>query len=145
MKTLVKKEAVKKAVTEKTQVTPLTKKQLAEVVAKKEAIKEKRALSHYGINCLNNHAKAKAHARTEAEKIGFCIRFYLDTENGENSISNDMLVFIKNVQKNSELYQLATEEVRKTKKGFYTPFYFLQWCAKVTKELKDIAEKRNKK
>lgn len=134
MKTLVKKEAVKKAVAEKTQVTPLTKKQIAEAIAKKEAIKQKRALSHYGINCLNNHTKAKAHARTEAEKIGFCIRFYLDTENGENTISSNMLVFIKNVQKNSELYQRATNETRKTKKGFYTPFYFLQWCTKETKE-----------
>lgn len=133
-----KKQIAKKVVTEKTQVTPLTKKQQIEIIAKKEAIKQKRALSHYGINCLNNHTKAKAHAKTEAQKIGFCIKFYLDTESTENEISNVVKVFIKEVQKNSALYKRATDEVRKTKKGFYTPFYFLQWCAK---ELKPATKK----
>ena len=134
MKTIETKKATTKKANPVTQVTPITKKQQIEILAKKEAIKQKRALSHYGINCLNNHTKAKAHARTEAEKIGFCIRFYLDTENGENTISSNMLVFIKNVQKDSELYQRATNETRRTKKGFFTPFYFLQWCTKETKE-----------
>jgi polysaccharide deacetylase 2 family uncharacterized protein YibQ len=138
MKTLVKKQIAKDVTKEVKQVTPLTKKQLAEIVAKKEAIKQKRALSHYGINCLDNHTKAKAHAKTEAQKIGFCIKFYLDTENTENEVTPIVKAFIKEVQKNSELYQRATNEVRKTKKGFYTPFYFLQWC---TKELKPTTKK----
>lgn len=133
-----KKEIAKNVTTEVKQVTPLTRKQLAEIVAKKEAIKQKRALSHYGINCLDNHTKAKAHAKTEAQKIGFCIKFYLDTENTENEVTQIVKTFIKNVQKNTELYQRATNEVRKTKKGFYTPFYFLQWCAK---ELKPTTKK----
>ena len=92
----------------------------------KEEQKKKRAESFYGIHCLNNHAKAKAEAKT----LGFCIKFYLGTETSENVISGVMFDFISKVNKDSELYQRANNETRRTKKGFLTPFYFLQWCTK---------------
>ena len=98
----------------------------------KEEQKKKRAESYYGVQCLDNHAKATAESKT----IGFCIKFYLGTENTENAITGTMFDYITEVNKNSELYKQAQTEVRKTKKGFYTPFYFLQWCTKQTKPSK---------
>jgi len=94
----------------------------------KEEQKKKRAESYYGIQCLDNHAKATAESKT----IGYCIKFYLGTENTENAITGSMFDYITEVNKNSELYKRAQTETRKTKKGFYTPFYFLQWCTKQT-------------
>jgi hypothetical protein len=94
----------------------------------KETIKQKRAVSHYGIHCLNNHAKAKA----EAKNLGFCIKFYLNTKDTENAITGAMLDFINKVDTDNDFYQRANKEVRRTKAGFLTPFYFLQWCAKQT-------------
>jgi len=88
--------------------------------------KKKRAESFYGIHCLNNHAKAKA----EAQTLGFCIKFYLGTQTTENVISGVMLDYISKVNKDKTLYQRANVETRRTKKGFLTPFYFLQWCTK---------------
>ena len=114
----------------KTTLTTKEKKELTILESKalkfKQAVKEKRAQSFYGIQCLNNHAKAKAETKT----IGFCIRFYLGTENTENAISGTMFDFISVVNKDNELYKKAQAETRKTKKGFYTPFYFLQWATK---------------
>lgn len=92
----------------------------------KEEVKKKRAESFYGIHCLDNHTKAT----TEAKTLGFCIKFYLSTQTTENAISGIMFDYISKVNKDKELYQRATNEVRKTKKGFYTPFYFLQWATK---------------
>jgi hypothetical protein len=92
----------------------------------KEEVKKKRAESFYGIHCLDNHSKAKAEAKT----LGFCIKFYLGTQTTENVISGVMFDYISKVNKDKELYQRANNEVRRTKKGFLTPFYFLQWCTK---------------
>ena len=92
----------------------------------KEEQKKKRAESFYGMHCLNNHAKAKSEAKT----LGYCIKFYLGTETTENAISGVMFDYISKVNKDAELYQRANNETRRTKKGFLTPFYFLQWCTK---------------
>ena len=107
---------------EKTEIKALE----AKAVKYKAEQKKKRAESFYGIHCLNNHAKAKAEAKT----LGFCIKFYLGTQTTENVISGVMMDFINKVNKDSTLYQLANTETRRTKKGFLTPFYFLQWCTK---------------
>jgi hypothetical protein len=115
---------------EKTELKKLENK----AVKYKAEQKQKRAESFYGMHCLNNHAKAKAEAKT----LGFCIKFYLGTETTENAISGVMFDFISKVNKDSELYQRANVETRRTKKGFLTPFYFLQWC---TKQLNPTSKK----
>lgn len=107
---------------EKTEIKALE----AKAVKYKAEQKKKRAESFYGIHCLNNHAKAKAEAKT----LGYCIKFYLGTQTTENVISGVMMDFINKVNKDTTLYQLANTETRRTKKGFLTPFYFLQWCTK---------------
>ena len=123
----------KNRLTELSTKVTLTKKEKTELsiletkaVKYKAEQKKKRAESFYGIHCLNNHAKAKAEAKT----LGFCIKFYLGTETTENAISGVMVDFINKVNKEAELYQRANVETRRTKKGFLTPFYFLQWCTK---------------
>jgi len=125
----------KKRLTELSNKAELTTKEAKELktleakaVKYKAEQKQKRAQSHYGIHCLNNHAKAKA----EAKNLGFCIKYYLNTEETDNAITGVMMDFIQSVNKDSELYQRANKEVRRTKAGFLTPFYFLQWCAKET-------------
>jgi hypothetical protein len=100
----------------------------------KEELKKKRAESFYGIHCLNNHAKAKAEAKT----LGYCIKFYLGTAHTENLISGVMFDYISKVNTDNELYKRANNETRRTKKGFLTPFYFLQWC---TKQVNPTAKK----
>lgn len=119
----------------KKSTTELSKKETTELKALelkalkfKAEIKKKRESSHYGIQCLNNHVKAKSESKT----LGFCIKFYLNTENTGNAITGVMLDYIKKVNTDSELYKLANKEVRRTKAGFLTPFYFLQWCTKQT-------------
>ncbi len=123
----------KKRFSELTNKKTLTNKEKAELkileaicLKEKAEQKKKRAESFYGIHCLNNHAKAKAEAKT----LGYCIKFYLGTETTENAISGIMFDFINKVNKEKELYQRANVETRRTKKGFLTPFYFLQWCTK---------------
>lgn len=123
----------KNRLTELSNKVTLTKKEKAELtileakaVNYKAEQKKKRAESFYGIHCLNNHAKAKAEAKT----LGYCIKFYLGTETTENVISGVMFDYISKVNKDAELYQRANVETRRTKKGFLTPFYFLQWCTK---------------
>jgi len=123
----------KKRFSELTIKETLTNKEKAELkildaicLKEKAEQKKKRAESFYGIHCLNNHAKAKAEAKT----LGFCIKFYLGTQTTENAISGVMFDYINKVNKDANLYQRANTETRKTKKGFLTPFYFLQWCTK---------------
>jgi len=123
----------KNRLTELSNKVTLTKKEKTELsiletkaVNYKAEQKKKRAESFYGIHCLNNHAKAKAEAKT----LGYCIKFYLGTETTENVISGVMFDYISKVNKDAELYQRANNETRRTKKGFLTPFYFLQWCTK---------------
>jgi len=128
MKTIEKQRLTE--LSNKKTLTPKEVKEIKVLEAKslkfKEEVKKKRAESFYGIHCLDNHSKATAEAKT----LGFCIKFYLGTQTTENAISGVMFDYISKVNKDKELYQRANNEVRRTKKGFLTPFYFLQWCTK---------------
>jgi hypothetical protein len=85
---------------------------------------ETKKVSDYTIKVLNTNKALKE----EAFKLGYCIK-QLDNI----ILPKEFKSYLNTMKKDSSIYKLAENNVRRSKVGKFTAFYLLQYLYKVTK------------
>ena len=85
----------------------------------------KKAPSKYQLKVLDTNKAL----RQDSNTLGYCIRVLLSLEDTPAEFKKEL----RAMQKDSAKYKKAAGQVRKTSKGYYRPFYLLQYLYKKTK------------
>ena len=81
--------------------------------------------SQYQVKVLDTNKALKQDANT----LGYCIRVLLSLDSTPAEFKKEL----RAMQKDSAKYKKTADQVRKTAKGYFRPFYLLQYLYKVTK------------
>lgn len=83
---------------------------------------------NYNVNVLSTNKRLKE----ESKKLGYCVKTLLRLADSIE-LHPTMLANLQAIDKDSELYKQAAENVRRTKLGNYSPFTLLQYLYKISK------------